>query len=244
MLIYVSLRRMKKHLSLVILIIGIYFNGNAQHKYYRELNDSLLRQFSADTFGVKIKETDPLFKYKHYFNYILSFYPKLEYKTINVQSVKSKKQASISSKGMAALTAPEQREYSLKISTKLPSHLDTVTFENLSIDARLGLISKQIGMLDVYSKSGFFEIIGLYFKKRRANKELLKDVNLSVIEAGLGYQLADYTNEMLDKLLIDYWHDKKAYKKYYNKNTKHLMSSDAIRTYMSDYPVYLQNAYK
>lgn len=235
---------MKKTVYILFFILGLVITGHSQHKYYRELNDSILKVITADTFGVKIKETDPLFKYKHYFNYVLSFYPKLEYKTIYVQSAKSKKQASISSKGMAALTAPEQREYALCVSTKLPSHLDTVTFENLSVDARLGLISKQIGMLDVYSKSGFFEIIGLYFKKRNSNKELTKDVNLSVIEAGLGHQLADLTNEMLDKLLIDYWRDKKAYKKYYTKNTKHLMSSDAIRTYMNDYPVYLQNSYK
>jgi hypothetical protein len=54
----------------------------------------------------------------------------------------------------------------------------------------------------VCGNSGFFDMIGLYFKKRsiKRSKDLNKDINLKSIEAGLGYQLLDYTLEVKEKL--------------------------------------------
>ena len=126
------------------------------------------------------------------------------------------------------------------------SLIDTVVFEHLSVNSKIALISKQISMVEVYSTSVFFDVIDLYFKKHsiKKSKELNKDVNLKCIEAGLGYQLMDYTNEMLDKLNEENWKDKTSYKHHYHHYTHALMSYDEIKTFMYDYPVYLQNVYK
>lgn len=219
---------------------------NAQSIYYKSLTDSILNKYNADTNRISIKESDPLFKYKNYFNYVMCFYPKLEYKKIVISSGTSQKIGQVKVDALAIIAAPEERLYTIKFSTKAPSLIDTVTFEKLSIDSKLALISKQISLVKVYSTSGFFEMIGLAFKKNsvKNSKELNKDVNLFSIEAGLGYQLMDYTNEVLDKLQEDNWKDKSSYKKHYHKYTHALMSYDEIKTYLYDYPVYLQNIYK
>ena len=101
-------------------------------------------------------------------------------------------------------------------------------------------------MVKEYSNLGFFEVIGMRFKKYKIKngKELHRDINLHTIEAGLGHQLITYTNEMNDKLFEDNWSDKHAYKKYYEKNMAHMMNVVAINAYLHDYAVYLHNIYK
>ena len=71
-------------------------------------------------------------------------------------------------------------------------------------------------------------------------REINKDNNLRWIEAGLGHQMIAYTLEVFDKIQEENWKDKKAFKKYYKRNTYDIMSYDEIKTYMSDYPVYMQ----
>ncbi|MBL7916813.1 MAG: hypothetical protein JNM96_00350, partial [Bacteroidia bacterium] len=189
---------------------------------------------------------DGMFKYKNYFNFVLCHYPKITYKKLYISSKKSNKITDFKTKLLSILSAPEDRNYYLYFSNKAESTLDTVTFFNLTTDSKIALISKQISMVEVCGNSGFFDMIGLYFKKRsiKKSKELNKDINLKSIEAGLGYQLLDYTLEVKEKLDFENWADKKLHKKHYEKNTHHLMEYDAIKTYMYDYPVYLLNNYK
>lgn len=220
--------------------------GNSQTIYFKDVTDSIINKFNADTNRISIKESDPMYKYKNYFNYVMCFYPKLEYKRIHISSKPSEKVASVKIRGVDALAGAEEREYLIRFSTKASSLIDTVIFEHLSVNARIALISKQISMVQYYSTCVFFDVVDVYFKKNsmKRSKEMTKDVNIKCIEAGSGYQLMEYTNEVMDKLLEDNWKDKKAYKKYYQKNTYSLMRYDEIKTYMYDYPVYLQNVYK
>lgn len=219
---------------------------NAQNIYFKNLTDSILNKFNADTNRISIKETDPLYKYKNYFNYVMCFYPKLEYKKIIISSGPSRKVANVKIKALDAIAGAEDRVYVIKFSSKTHSLIDTVIFENLSINSRVALISKQISMVQYYSTCVFFDVIDTYFKKHsiKNSKELNKDVNLKTIEAGQGFQLMDYTNEVFDKLNEENWKDKASYKKHYRQNTHALMNYTEIKTYMYDYPVYLQNVYK
>lgn len=187
-----------------------------------------------------------MFKYKNYFNYVLCFYKGLEYKKIRIKTHKSQHIADVKPAKIDVIAAPEDRVYTIFFSNHAPALLDTVTFEKLSVDSKIALISQQISMIKEYSNLGFFEVIGMRFKKYKIKKgkELHKDINLYTIEAGLGYQLITYTNEMTDKLLEDYWTDKHAYKKYYEKTMAHMMNVVAIDAYLHDYAVYLQNVYK
>jgi hypothetical protein len=237
---------MKKFALIAIVIIVSVLNTNGQTLYFKNLTDSILNKYNADTNRISIKETDPLFKYKNYFNYVMCFYPKLEYKKIHISSAPSRKLAQVKVTILDYIAASEERVYNIKFSTKAPSLIDSITFENLSLNAKLALISKEISLIKVYSTSVFFEMISLRFKKNsvKNSKELNKDINLNSIEAGLGYQLMSYTNEVLSKLEEENWKDKSDYKKLYHKHTHALMSYDEIKTYMYDYPVYLQNIYK
>lgn len=237
---------MKKLSILVFVFIASILKINAQTLYYKNPTDSMLNTYNADTNRISIKETDPLFKYKNYFNYVMCFYPKLEYKKIHISSGPSRKLAQVKVTTLDYIAAPEERVYNIKFSTKANSLIDTITFENLSTNAKLALISKEISLIKVYSISVFFEMISLHFKKNsvKNSKELNKDINLNSIEAGLGYQLMTYTNEVLSKLEEENWKNKSDYKKLYYKHTHALMSYDEIKTYMYDYPVYLQNIYK
>ncbi len=215
--------------------------------YYKYLNDSLVNTFDNDTTRIEIPFKDPLHKYKNYFNYVMCFYPKITYNKLYISSGKTNKIAKVTVRPLSVIAAPEDRNYYIKFSRKAISTLDTVTFFNLSTDSKIALISKQISMVEVHGNSGFFELFGLFSKKRSTKskgKALQKEVNLYSIEAGLGYQLMTYTSEVMDKLLEDNWSDKKLYKKFYFPNTFHLMDNNAIRTYMYDYPVYLHNIYK
>lgn len=234
----------KGYLYIVLFIFSISI-GKSQNLYFKNLTDSIINTFNVDTNHLSINKLDPMFKYKNYFNYVLCFYKNLEYKKIRIKTVKSNRVADVKPKRIDVIAAPEDRVYTIVFSSKAESLIDTVTFEKLSVNSKIALISKQISLVKEYSNSGFFDVIGLYFKKRNVkNKELQKDINLNSIEAGLGYQLMTYTNEVYDKLFEDNWKDKKDYKKYYTKNTYSLMSYDAIKTYLYDYPVYLQNIYK
>jgi len=220
--------------------------AQTQNLYYKNLTDSIINTFSVDTNHLSIKRTDPMIKYKNYFNYVLCFYKHLEYKKIRIKSEKTHRVADVKPKPIDVIAVPEERVYTIIFSSKAGSLIDTVTFEKLSVDSKIALISKQISLIQEYSTLGFFEVIGMRFKKYsiKRSKELNKDVNLYSIEAGFGYQLMTYTNEVYDKLLEDNWTDKHAYKKYYQKNVNALMNYDAIKIYLYDYAVYLQNIYK
>ncbi len=229
-----------------VVFAPIIHKAQTQNLYYKTLTDSIINTFSVDTNHLSIKRTDPMIKYKNYFNYVLCFYKNLEYKKIRIKSAKTHHVADVKPKPIDVIAPPEERVYTIIFSSDAGSLIDTVTFEKLSIDSKIALISKQISLVQEYSTLGFFEVIGMRFKKYslKRSKELNKDVNLYSIEAGLGYQLMTYTNEVFDKLFEDNWTDKHAYKKHYQKNINALMGADAISAYMHDYPVYLHNIYK
>jgi hypothetical protein len=218
---------------------------NAQHIHYKSLSHEQLLTFSNDSSKVVINEKDSLFPYKAYFDYVLRFYPKSEFRKIIVQSGKTNKMAKVRTKGLAIISAPDDRVYKITISKTGPSLLDTVAFKNLETDSKIAFIAREMAVVDIYSKSGFFEMIGLFFKQRsRNNKSFQKDINLNAVEAGLGFQLMNYTSEVNSKLEEEYWRNKKAYKTYGKRYLNTLLSIDAIKTYLYDYPVYMQNNYK
>ncbi len=187
-----------------------------------------------------------MIKYKNYFNYVLCFYSGLEYKKIRIKTRKSHHIADVKPAPVDVIASAEDRVYTIYISSHAPALLDTVIFEKLSVDSKIALISQQISLIKEYSNLGFFEVMGMRFKKYKIKrgKELHKDINLYTIEAGLGHQLITYTNEMTDKLQEENWTDKHAYKKHYEKNMAHMMNVLAINAYLHDYAVYLHNIYK
>jgi hypothetical protein len=236
---------MKSTLILFSILIFNAFSAIAQHHYYKNLSHEQLQGFSNDSSRVIINEKDSLFAYKAYFDYVLRFYPKTEFKKIIVQSGKTNKMAKVRTKGLAIIAAPEERVYKITISKTGPSLLDTVAFKNLETNSKIAFIAREIAVVDIYSKSGFFEMIGLFFKQRSLkNKGFHKEINLNAVEAGLGFQLMAYTSEVNSKLEEEYWRNKKAYKKRGKRYLNTLLAIDAIKTYLYDYPVYMQNNYK
>ncbi|MBP9069941.1 MAG: hypothetical protein KBG47_10555 [Bacteroidia bacterium] len=233
-------------LYFAVVLAPIIHEAQTQNLYYKTLTDSIINTFSVDTNHLSIKRTDPMIKYKNYFNYVLCFYKNLEYKKIRIKSQKAHHIADVKPAAIDVIASAEDRVYTIIFSSEAPSLLDTVTFEKLSVDSKIALISQQISLIKEYSNSGFFEVIGMRFKKYKIKrgKELHKDINLYTIEAGLGHQLITYTNEMTDKLFEENWTDKHAYKIYYEKNMAHMMNVLSINAYLHDYPVYLHNIYK
>lgn len=236
---------MKKLSTIFILFISFIFTSNAQHIYFKSLEHEQLKSFLNDSSKISLNSADSLLPFKAYFDYVLKFYTKTEYKKIIVKTGKTKKLAKVRSKGLAGFSQAENRVYKITISSSGPDLLDTVAFKRLETDSKIAFIARQMAIVDIYSKSGFFEIMGLFFKQRsKNNKAFQKEVNLNVIEAGLGYQLMNYSSEVTGKLEEEYWRNKKAYRKKGKRYLNTLMSLDAIKTYLNDYPVYLQNNYK
>ncbi|MBK6523304.1 MAG: hypothetical protein IPG08_13835 [Sphingobacteriaceae bacterium] len=75
-------------LYFAVVLAPIIHEAQTQNLYYKTLTDSIINTFSVDTNHLSIKRTDPMIKYKNYFNYVLCFYKNLEYKKIRIRSQK------------------------------------------------------------------------------------------------------------------------------------------------------------
>lgn len=229
--------------SLLICIYFLCFSLNSQTIYYKTLPFEKLKEFS-DTNSRLIFSGDTNFR--SHFNYVLRFFAKMQYSQITIVFKEQKNPAKLKPGFATMFQAPQNRKYKLVFSSNSVSALDSIILKHLDLNSQLGLIARQIGCIDDLSTGGFFDNLFWHFKQlsKRAKNKLTRDIELKVLEAGLGYQLLSLSKRQEDKLSIDKWNDAKAYAAYFKQNKKRYMDPETIRNFINDLPVYATHSYK
>ena len=218
----------------------------AQHQYYKTVSAGITSQFSDTTKRVTFKTPDSTNIYAPIFNYVLKFYPTILLKNIKVYFKPSQTITSVKPTFFSIFKAPQNRTYKLYFSTITNTTLDSVLLKNLSYNAKVGLISRQISHVQDLSTTHFFGFIAWYFvhTSRKAINKAEYDAELKTLEAGLGYQLLGLANETNFKLKIEKWKSPVGYSAYVRKNGGRYMLPETISNFVSDMPIYVSNQYK
>lgn len=216
----------------------------AQHRYYREPDADIIKQFRDSANRVVTLDSNSVLKKQ--FDYVLAFYPEMRLKHIRVKYNLSKKIAYTKPTFSSIFKLPGQREYTVYLSKRTKTTLDSVLVDNLSFNSQLGLIANQVSTIEDLSTGGFFNFIAWYFKQltRSGKNDIKSDAELKTLEVGLGYQLLAHNRECEEKLQINNWLSTKGYANYFKHYRNRSMKPQKVLNFMSDLPVYVSNTYK
>lgn len=237
---------MKQLLIVLYFILITLTKINAQHLYYKEADSSSVLPFSDSLNRVALSTADSNSILKKQFDYILKFFPTMLVKTIHVQFKETIAIARAKPKFSSILKAPDQREYNITFSKSTRSTLDSVMISNLSFNAQVGLIAKQVAQVEDMSTGGFMDFVAWYFRQlsRKGRNKIAAAAEKKMLEIGLGYQLLALNIETTEKLNIDNWKSVKGYGSYvkYTKNAS--MKPYLISDFINDFPVYVSQTFK
>lgn len=231
---------------IILLFIGLQVSAQAQHKYYKVVTPAITAEFKDTLKKIVFKTPDNAAENAPVFNFILRFYPNLLFKTLNVYSKPSKKITKIKPGFFSIFKSPENRTYKLYFSSNTNSTVDSVLLKSLSFNSKVGLIGKQISIMQDLSTTHFFGFIGWYFKhlSKKAINKTIYDAEFKMLEVGLGYQLLSLANETNEKLKIEKWKTPKGYATYIKQTEGRYMPPGTIQNFINDLPVYVSNQYK
>lgn len=228
-----------------IVFCGCFFAVNAQHIYYKQLNDSILNTFPDSLQKIRFTGVDSL-RYRRPLNYILRFYPTLLYNSICIKAVSSQKPLHTKPTFFSIFKRAEKRDYVIYVSQETQSQMDSILLHRLTLNGQVGALAREISHVYDFSTSHVFQFISLFLNRHSQKK--MRDFEYSTdkltIEQGLGYPLLAYAVEMRDKLRIENWKTVKGYDFYKQTIEDRRMPPETIQHFMSDFPVYLQNQYK
>lgn len=229
---------------LVFCMIGVKSHG--QQIYFKYVDQEKINQFADTSHKVKTIKKDSTADYSNHFKYALKFYPKIQYGQIDVVIKPSKNPAHTKPTFMCLFQPPQNRRYKVYLSSGTQSELDSVILKNLDANSQMGVVARQVAQIEDLSTSGFFDILGWYFKQisHRARKKIIHECELRALENGFGYQLLAISKDDEEKLQIEKWKNAKAYG-YYAKEYKNVyMASDVIRNFINDLPIYVSQDFK
>ena len=232
-------------LLLFLFIVSVF---PAQHIYYKRMIKDSLPLFHDSLKKISFVFKDSTYKedFSLHFNYVLRFFPTIEFDQIKVIFKPSKRVSHVKPSFWCFFQAPQNRKYKIIFSSKSNPTLDSVIMKNLSFNAQLGMIASEIGSVKDLSTDGFFELIGWHFKQifRKSRKALEHENDIKVMEAGCGYLLLVLSEEEEEKLQITRWHNAHAYAHYFRHYKNHFMTPDGIRNFIRDMPVYVTHKYR
>ncbi|MBS1650530.1 MAG: hypothetical protein JSU07_00840 [Bacteroidetes bacterium] len=230
---------MKKKLFFCLVVcINIFY---AQLKIYKTITPTVIESISDSLNKCSFSKTDSLVYLKKTLNYCLSAFPLIRYNKIKIVAGKYNHPILSKPNFWAMFQSPDDRVYKIFISTETNSQLDSIVYSNLTLNAAVGLIAKEITRIKDFSTEGFFALFARSFKQlsQGAKQKIDKDIELKTIEAGLGYQLLNLITETNSKLKIENWKNSKHYK-HYSKHIKNRhLSIDKIQGYIKEMPVYI-----
>ena len=238
---------MFKHFILAMFVFFAFMQQSfAQHIYYKKINLDSVRQFKDSVSRLVYVKKDTTLNFENHFNYVLKFFPEMDYRKITVILKPGKRVARIKPTFMCFFLAPKKRHYKMYFSTKCKSTLDSVILNNLDLNSQLGLIARQMGYVQDLSTDGFFDLVGWHFRqKSRASRKRLEHENeLKVLEQGLGYQMLALSIVEDEKLKIQNWTNARAYTKYVRHYKNEFMSPAGILNFIKDMPVYVSHKYR
>lgn len=216
-----------------------------QDIYYKSVTADIIKQFS-DTSKKTVIKQDLLLSYKKEFEYVLKFFPKMEFEQIEISATRGNKISKTIPSFSSMFQSPEKRKYTIALSSGTTKGLDSLIFLNLNINSRIGLISRQVAIIENLSTSGFFDMIFWHFKNlsKKGRTKLEHEAELKVLETGLGYQLLALSRSNDEKMKHEEELNTKSYKYYYKNYKNRFMDPESISNFIMDMPVYAVNNYK
>ncbi len=169
-----------------------------------------------------------------------NFFPNMRYKKIKLITQKQKNIIKTKSIFLNLFKKPINRVYKIYIGKNFGNTLDSVSVNYLNVNSKIGLIGREITRIDEYSTSGFFSLMAHGLKKlsRGQLKKFEYDVEMRMIEVGLGYQLKSLAAETEQKTSIEKWTDPEAYASFIKQNKGKHLSVETITNFINDFPVY------
>ncbi len=219
---------------------------HAQHIYYKTPDAEIVRNFSDSANRVLIRDTAGNELLKNQMAWVLRFFPDLQVKNIEVVFKPSGRIAHTKPFFSDLLKAPSQRIYRITFSNSTHSTADSAVLANLSFNAQLGLIAREMSQVEELSRSGFLDHVIWYFRQlsRRGRNRIFREAETRTLEIGLGYQLLALNTETARKLQIDHWQNAKGYASYVKYTQTPAMKPQQISDLLSDLPVYVKQTYK
>lgn len=238
------MERFFKRITL-LLFISLAFFTNAQHLYYKHINDSLLKNFNDSTQKVKYSGVDSL-SYRPIMNYILRFYPTMRYRSITLKAKAAKSPLSVRPTFWSIFKRAEKRDYLIFISKGTNTTIDSILLHKLSFNSKVGVLAHETSHIYDYSTNHFFHFVALFINhaSRRKMNDFEYGTDKVTIEQGLGYQLLSWSTEVREKLKIEHWQGVKGYESYKRNTEERYMNPETIRHFINDFPIYVQVQYK
>jgi hypothetical protein len=190
---------MKQLLLIAILLVCSIAFGQTESQI--RTIDSLEASTALDSLKTALsykKKINPLFELAAYT--ALSYYPELDSTRITFKSAKIKTTLNARpSVGSLLFRSKKKRKYVIRINKQV---LDSVIqFNDVPFNAKVGLIGHEFAHLADYQKRGFFKVIGRMFDyaKESSKATFEKEIDGITIEHGLGWQLYDWSDYVLNK---------------------------------------------
>lgn len=91
------------------------------------------------------------------------------------------------------------RTYVIRINTN--QHDSIIQLCNVPFNAKIGLFAHEISHFEDYQKRSFFGVLGrgLAYSNKKAKAKFEKEIDLSTIQHGLGWQLYDWSDFVLNQ---------------------------------------------
>lgn len=220
--------------------------SKAQHIHYKAPEPAIIRAFSDSLNRIVLTDTADNDLFKSQMAWVLRFFPDLQAKNIEVVFKPSSRIVRTKPFFSELLKAPSQRHYRIRFSNSTRSTADSAIFTQLSFNAQLGLIAREMSQIEELSRSGFLDHIAWYFRQmsRRGRNRIFREAETRTLEVGLGYQLLSLNIETAYKLRIDNWQNAKGYASYVKDIQTPAMEAQQISDLLNDLPVYVKQTYK
>lgn len=137
----------------------------------------------------------------------LQYYPELNKTNIHFRIKKTKSPLAARPTLWSIFRKPLKRKYIITISNKTNAKLTAILLENLSFNAKVGVIGHELAHISCYNSKKDVYFIGLAFKhfSKKAIDKAEFDTDKKCIEHGLGFQLLSWSSEVREKLELKQW---------------------------------------
>lgn len=230
--------------ALIVLLFLLNNNISSQNIYFKTIEPHHTNYFN-DSLNNIVCKVDSIIM-PHEIKFALKFYEGTLFKKIIIRKGNSKNLFKVKSHFKNLFVAPENRKYTIYIAYNFNNRVDSVSLKQLIYNAKMAQLIRSAAYINDYSTSGFFNLFGNYFKNLSKSYKIshLKDLDLKALEAGGGYQLLSLSYVFENYATIDEWKNPNAYSKFGKLTYNQFISSETIKRYIKDLPIYVSKKYE
>ncbi len=160
------------------------------------------RTLSSQLVTQKLKpDTSVPHSWEEAIQYALDFFPELQNVRIRIKARKNLLHCQCRPGLLSFLQKPDKRTYQILISTTTVRELTPLLFENLSFNARVGMIAHALAHIIQFQQLSRWDLVKnfLSYPLPSFRKKWEKEADKKVVEHGLGWEFFDWAN-LLQKL--------------------------------------------